>query len=134
MLRDDTFRCIAYGCPSCVDERLAEEMKGYVMNVVLHDDIIPRITPQVLDLHHTNTITAIATTTTSTTTTTTNTATSQTLPQLHPWSHLPHLYMTPLDPIPQPLSPLDPIPKQHHPTPTTHPLTTTLSPNHHPIP
>ena len=41
-----TFRCITYGCPSSMCERLADRMAGYVTSVVLHDDIISRITPQ----------------------------------------------------------------------------------------
>ena len=41
-----TFRCVTYGCPSSMCARLAEKMNGYVTSVVLHDDIISRITPQ----------------------------------------------------------------------------------------
>ena len=42
----DTFRCVTYGCPSSMCARLAEKMNGYVTSVVLHDDVISRITPQ----------------------------------------------------------------------------------------
>lgn len=38
-------RCVTYGCPSCVSDSLADEMRSYVTSVVLHDDIICRITP-----------------------------------------------------------------------------------------
>ena len=41
-----TFRCVTYGCPSSMCARLAEKMNSYVTSVVLHDDVISRITPQ----------------------------------------------------------------------------------------
>ena len=40
------FRCITYGCPSSMCNTLAESMTPYVTSVVLHDDIVSRITPQ----------------------------------------------------------------------------------------
>lgn len=41
-------RCITYGCPSCVDATIADMLaeNGRVTSVVLHDDVICRITPQ----------------------------------------------------------------------------------------
>eukprot|EP00596_Hydrurales_sp_CCMP1899_P009831 CAMPEP_0119037604 /NCGR_PEP_ID=MMETSP1177-20130426/6057_1 /TAXON_ID=2985 /ORGANISM="Ochromonas sp, Strain CCMP1899" /LENGTH=1390 /DNA_ID=CAMNT_0006999107 /DNA_START=105 /DNA_END=4274 /DNA_ORIENTATION=+ len=41
-----SFCCVTYGCPSSVCTRLAECMNRYVTCVVLHDDIISRITPE----------------------------------------------------------------------------------------
>jgi hypothetical protein len=41
-----SFRCITYGCPSSMCIRLARSMTPYVTSVVLHDDIVSRITPQ----------------------------------------------------------------------------------------
>eukprot|EP01041_Mallomonas_annulata_P006796 gene6796-13763_t len=40
-------RCWAYGCPSCVDAQLADELRdeGVLTSVVLHDDVVPRLTP-----------------------------------------------------------------------------------------
>ncbi|GKY98468.1 hypothetical protein MPSEU_000804100 [Mayamaea pseudoterrestris] len=35
----------AYGTPSCIDARLAESVESFVVTVVLHDDVIPRLTP-----------------------------------------------------------------------------------------
>jgi hypothetical protein len=37
---------ITYGCPSCLDGATADILKGRVLSVVLHDDVISRITPQ----------------------------------------------------------------------------------------
>jgi hypothetical protein len=37
--------CIAYASPSCVDESTADHMREYVTSVILHDDVIARITP-----------------------------------------------------------------------------------------
>lgn len=37
--------CFAYGSPSCVDEITSDQMKSYVTTVILHDDLIARITP-----------------------------------------------------------------------------------------
>ena len=38
--------CVTYGCPSCVDASIADSLRGRVVNIVLHDDVISRITPQ----------------------------------------------------------------------------------------
>lgn len=40
-------RCWAYGCPSCVGDLLAGDyrLRAAVTSVVLHDDVIPRLTP-----------------------------------------------------------------------------------------
>lgn len=38
-------RVYAYGTPSCVDARLAESVEPFVTSVILHDDVIPRLTP-----------------------------------------------------------------------------------------
>ena len=38
-------RVYGYGTPSCVDGRLADYTRAYVTNVVLHDDVVPRLTP-----------------------------------------------------------------------------------------
>ena len=37
--------CISYGCPCCLEERLAGELKPFVTTLILHDDIIARVTP-----------------------------------------------------------------------------------------
>ncbi len=45
-VNDDGFlRVYGYGTPSCVDARLADFTRAYVTNVVMHDDVIPRLTP-----------------------------------------------------------------------------------------
>jgi hypothetical protein len=41
----DLLRVTAYGTPSCVDSKLAEYVKPFVTTVVLHDDVVPRLTP-----------------------------------------------------------------------------------------
>jgi hypothetical protein len=38
-------RCFAYGSPCCTDALTSDLMKDYVTTVVLHDDLITRITP-----------------------------------------------------------------------------------------
>ncbi len=38
--------CVTYGCPSCVDAATSDLLKSRVLSVVLHDDVISRITPQ----------------------------------------------------------------------------------------
>eukprot|EP00816_Leptocylindrus_hargravesii_P009631 CAMPEP_0196801978 /NCGR_PEP_ID=MMETSP1362-20130617/1728_1 /TAXON_ID=163516 /ORGANISM="Leptocylindrus danicus, Strain CCMP1856" /LENGTH=812 /DNA_ID=CAMNT_0042173173 /DNA_START=702 /DNA_END=3137 /DNA_ORIENTATION=- len=43
--RNDLLRVYTYGTPSCVDERLAKHMHDFVISTVLHDDIVPRLTP-----------------------------------------------------------------------------------------
>ena len=40
------FRCITYGCPSSMCGKVASDMTGFVTSVVLHDDIVSRITPE----------------------------------------------------------------------------------------
>ena len=39
-------RCITYGCPSSMCRKVAYDMTGFVTSVVLHDDIVSRITPE----------------------------------------------------------------------------------------
>jgi hypothetical protein len=41
----DLLRVYSYGTPSCVDARLAEWVDPFVTTVVLHDDVVPRLTP-----------------------------------------------------------------------------------------
>ena len=38
-------RVYGYGSPSCVDAELSDFVKSFVTTVVLHDDVIPRLTP-----------------------------------------------------------------------------------------
>lgn len=38
-------RVYGYGTPSLVDAKLADYTRAYVTNVVLHDDVVPRLTP-----------------------------------------------------------------------------------------
>jgi hypothetical protein len=40
--------CITYGCPSCVDAATSDLLRRRVLSVVLHDDVISRITPQTI--------------------------------------------------------------------------------------
>lgn len=40
--------CITYGCPSCVDAATSDLLRKRVLSVVLHDDVISRITPQTI--------------------------------------------------------------------------------------
>jgi hypothetical protein len=42
---DDFLRVYGYGSPSCVDASLADSSRSFVTNVVLHDDVVPRLTP-----------------------------------------------------------------------------------------
>lgn len=42
---DDTLRVYSYGSPACVDAPLSDYAQSYVINCVLHDDVIPRLTP-----------------------------------------------------------------------------------------
>ena len=44
-LADIPLKVYAYGTPSCVDGRLAECVSPFVTTVVLHDDVVPRLTP-----------------------------------------------------------------------------------------
>lgn len=43
--RRDLLRVYGYGSPSCVDAELSDYVKSFVTTVVLHDDVIPRLTP-----------------------------------------------------------------------------------------
>eukprot|EP01038_Epipyxis_sp_PR26KG_P009273 gene9273-12493_t len=43
-------RCVTYGCPSCVDASTSDLLKSHVINIVLHDDVISRITPHSIRL------------------------------------------------------------------------------------
>jgi len=43
--RQDLLRVYGYGTPSCVDAKLSDFTQSYVTNVVLHDDVVPRLTP-----------------------------------------------------------------------------------------
>lgn len=38
-------RSVVYGCPSCVDSLTADALKQQVINVIVHDDFITRVTP-----------------------------------------------------------------------------------------
>jgi hypothetical protein len=38
--------CYAYAPPSCLDAATADKMAAFVTTIILHDDIIPRVTPQ----------------------------------------------------------------------------------------
>jgi hypothetical protein len=42
---DETLKVYSYGSPACVDAKLSDYAKSYVINCVLHDDVIPRLTP-----------------------------------------------------------------------------------------
>ena len=42
---EDILRVYSYGSPACVDAKLSDAQSSYVTNCVLHDDIIPRLTP-----------------------------------------------------------------------------------------
>jgi Lipase (class 3) len=43
--KDAILKVYAYGTPSCVDHPLAEAVESFVTSVVLHDDVVPRLTP-----------------------------------------------------------------------------------------
>lgn len=43
--RHDLLHVYSYGSPACVDANLSDFVKDYVTNCVLHDDVIPRLTP-----------------------------------------------------------------------------------------
>ena len=43
--RDDLLRVYGFASPSCVDAKLADYMESFVTTVVLHDDVVPRLTP-----------------------------------------------------------------------------------------
>ncbi|EWM24606.1 Lipase, class 3, partial [Nannochloropsis gaditana] len=38
-------RCYTFGSPACVNQKLAQVCEAFVTTVVLHDDVIPRVTP-----------------------------------------------------------------------------------------
>lgn len=42
---DAPLKVYSYGTPSCVDLPLSEAVKSFVTTVVLHDDVVPRLTP-----------------------------------------------------------------------------------------
>lgn len=42
---EEIMRVYSYGSPACVDAKLADYAQSYVTNCVLHDDVIPRLTP-----------------------------------------------------------------------------------------
>jgi len=42
---NETLRVYSYGSPACVDAKLSDHALSYVTNCVLHDDVIPRLTP-----------------------------------------------------------------------------------------
>jgi len=42
---EETLRVYSYGSPACVDAKLSDHAQSYVTNCVLHDDVIPRLTP-----------------------------------------------------------------------------------------
>lgn len=39
-------KCVTYGCPPCMTSVLADELRSFVKSVVLHDDIVSRLTPE----------------------------------------------------------------------------------------
>ena len=43
--RDDLVRVYSYGSPACVDTELSDFFRPYVIACVLHDDVVPRLTP-----------------------------------------------------------------------------------------
>jgi hypothetical protein len=45
MLREDRLRVYGFASPSCVDATLSDYMQSFVTTVVLHDDVVPRLTP-----------------------------------------------------------------------------------------
>lgn len=44
-LKNTGIKCYTFGSPACVNEALAGICEDYVVSVVLHDDVIPRISP-----------------------------------------------------------------------------------------
>ena len=44
-ISSDLLRVYGYGTPSCIDAELSDYVKSFVTTVVLHDDVIPRLTP-----------------------------------------------------------------------------------------
>lgn len=45
LTRSDLLRVYGYGSPACVDAKLSNFVKPHVITVVLHDDVVPRLTP-----------------------------------------------------------------------------------------
>lgn len=45
ILEDDRLRVYGFASPSCVDATLSDYMQSFVTTVVLHDDVVPRLTP-----------------------------------------------------------------------------------------
>ena len=43
--KEACLRVYAFGSPACVDAQLADNVDSFVTTVVLHDDVIPRLTP-----------------------------------------------------------------------------------------
>jgi len=43
--RSDLIRVYSYGSPACVDAKLSDFVQPYVITCVLHDDVVPRLTP-----------------------------------------------------------------------------------------
>lgn len=43
--QSDWLRVYGYGTPACVDAKLSDYAQSYVTNCVLHDDVVPRLTP-----------------------------------------------------------------------------------------
>lgn len=41
----DVVRVFGFGTPACVDASLSDDVKSFVTTVVLHDDVVPRLTP-----------------------------------------------------------------------------------------
>jgi len=42
---NDILRVYSYGTPACIDAKLADYTSSFITSVVLHDDVIPRLTP-----------------------------------------------------------------------------------------
>ena len=38
-------KCFTYGCPCCMEAKLSVQLRPLVSTVVLHDDVIARVTP-----------------------------------------------------------------------------------------
>jgi hypothetical protein len=41
-------RCFAFGAPACMNEALARDCEAFTTTLILHDDVIPRITPHAI--------------------------------------------------------------------------------------
>lgn len=42
---ENVVKVYSYGSPPCVDERLCDLLEPFVVSIVLHDDVVPRLTP-----------------------------------------------------------------------------------------